>query len=89
MNVWTSDNLLVNAEAQIEQVCWFYGINSIEEVPSCEVVQKHQWHDARLLDVIEMENGRHAVIFDIFEEVDGSTIIRALTGSLRVIERKF
>ena len=85
---WTHDDLLVNLDAEVNEVKWELGIESFKEIPDFVIVPNHQMHHAKIGDIIQLANGKNAVIFDIVE-TPTALEITAVTESLRVIVKRF
>jgi hypothetical protein len=84
---WTTDDLLVNLEAEVNDVCWFYGVNSLNDVPSFEVLNSSELHHAKLGDIMELKNGKHAVIIEIIETPNALELV-AVSDTLRVFSKR-
>ena len=84
---WTTDDLLVNLEAEVQDVCWFYGINSLNEVPDFEVLNSSELHHAKLGDIIQLKNGKNAVIIEIIETPTATELV-AVSDTLRVFSKR-
>lgn len=85
---WTHDDLLVNLEGHVNEVKWELGIENFKEIPDFVIVPNHQMHHAKIGDILQLANGKNAVIFDIVE-TPTALEISAVTESLRVIVKRF
>ena len=85
---WTHDDLQVNLEGIVNDVKWIYGIDSIDEIPSCELVPNFQLDQARIGDVIQLKNGKNALIFDVVE-TSSTTELVYVTNSYRIGTKRF
>lgn len=87
MKIWTHDNTLIDAQSEINEFCWFYGVDSLEDVPSFQIVPQCQWNEISVGDVVELANGKNALVFDIFYDVKDNLHFRAITESLHIVEK--
>jgi hypothetical protein len=85
---WTHDDLLVNLEAEVAEVKWELGIESLREIPDFMVLQPHEIHHAKIGDILQLANGKNCIIFDIVE-TPTALEITAVTESLRVIVKRY
>lgn len=87
MKIWTHDNTLIDARSEVNEICWFYGVDSLREIPSCEVVPEFQYQHVKIGDIVELPNGKNALVFDVFYDVEDNLHFRALTDTLHIVEK--
>lgn len=85
---WTHDDLLVNLDAEVNEVKWELGIESLNEIPDFMILKSHEIHHAKIGDILQLANGKNCIIFDIVE-TPTALEITAVTESLRVIQKRF
>ena len=79
----------------VEIVSEAYRLEPSEDAPAgalgCDIhikIPNHQMHHAKIGDIIQLANGKNAVIFDIVE-TPTALEISAVSESLRVIVKRF
>jgi len=84
ITAWTKDDLLVDLQAEVQEVKAFYNVPSLNHVPDCELVDLRE---AALGDLVPLGKGRVGIVFDRVE--NRGVIEFAIVGStLRVVMKR-
>lgn len=75
--VWSKDDQAIDLDQFIEE---------IESVPEFAFIPKEWWFEAKIGSVILLENGKAAMVFDIYPE-GVFNILKAVMSNGQIIER--
>jgi len=81
---WTKDDLLVDLQAEVQEVKAFYNVPSLNHVPDFELVPLRE---AQLGDLVPLSKGRVGIVFDRVE--NRGVVEFAIVGdTLRVVMKR-